>query len=365
MAHGPLISDFIEKSDQVWLSDETGWAREHFDRERLARKALQLAYAKGNINIDNVEDLFDLYETASLLRRLSDLNTRDVERLPRDLRFVIMRTLERSITYPMMSPTQFVGAPLPYAAFVDLLQQMMADRRFAPVAIISFNYDLCLDYALALNGIEADYGFGSAAKSPGSKLLMLKLHGSLNWMAKRESQELDIKPVIALKALSYFHRLGVDYPVERPIDTMELLHGPDSWGERPIPDPIIVPPTWSKGKFYELLIPVWRRASAVLNSAENTFVVGYSLAPSDQFFRSFHALSTMAGSIVNRFWVFDPSDSVRERYMSLLGPAIKRQSRFRHELLNFSQAITFLADGLSLDAVRIDELQKSSRLGRT
>ena len=360
MAHGPLVADFVEKSDQVLLSGDVGWAHLHFNREQKARKRLQAAYAKGNLNIDNIEDLFDVYETASLLRRLSDMNPDEVAALPRDLRFVIMRTLERSITYPIVSPEEYVRAPIPYAAFVELLQQIRRNRRLNEVAVISFNYDLCLDYACAVAGIDLDYGWGLGGASRKSPLTLLKLHGSLNWSADNPDKRIRPEKVVPMAASPLFRRLGVRVPVERPIDTMELLHGPDAWGERPIPEPFIIPPTWSKGKSYDWLTAVWRSASAALSTAENVFVIGYSLSPSDQFFRSFYALSAMSDAIVSRFWVFDPSATVTERYESLVGPAIWRRGRFRHELLNFSQAIRFLAETLELDVDVVTDLLRNS-----
>ena len=99
-----------------------------------------------------------------------------------------------------------------------------------------------------------------------------------------------------------------------------------------------------------MLKSVWREASSAFATAENIFVIGYSLPMSDQFFRSFYALSTISDSIVERFWLFDPAhdEEISRRFHSLLGPAILGRSRFVHHRLEFGGAIPFLADSFHI-----------------
>jgi hypothetical protein len=222
-------------------------------------------------------------------------------------------------------------------------------REAGPIAVISFNYDLCLEYALLQQKAIPDYGL-SAAPSNGNGIRIYKVHGSLNWSRDQDSGEIKAMPVNELATKPYWDRMGLNHDAERPIDTMELIVGPDAWGERILPEPVIVPPTWNKGIYQDMLRPVWRHASAALSTADNIFVIGYSLPPSDQFFRSFYSLSTISDSIIERFWLFDPSPlpEVSDRFRRLLGPAATERGKFQHAQVKFSGAIAQIGEAFKL-----------------
>ncbi len=64
-----------------------------------------------------------------------------------------------------------------YGNFVNVLEQLMTQNRRA--SVITFNYDLGLDYALQFHRHGLDYCLEPSQFSP--SLRLLKLHGSLNW----------------------------------------------------------------------------------------------------------------------------------------------------------------------------------------
>ena len=76
-----------------------------------------------------------------------------------------MRTLEQSILYPLTGREDIISAPYPYMEFAELLTTMQSLREYAPIAVINFNDDLCLDYALGLKSVPIDYGLGIGPKS--------------------------------------------------------------------------------------------------------------------------------------------------------------------------------------------------------
>ena len=348
-AGAPLMFDFIDRASRIHRRRESGWAKESFDYVNDARKKLQVAYAKSSVDLDNIENLFSTFEMASLIGRLSDLPEEVVEHLPRHLRYVIMRSLEKTILFPINGQDKIIAAPKYYDAFAQLVVELSKLRDVGPIAVINFNYDLCLDYALVLAGKTPYYSLESH-RPPRDSIHVMKVHGSLNWSTTASGREYAISPLKPLEMKAYWDRLGLNEPAERPIDTMELMFGPDKFGERLHPVPLIVPPTWNKGKYQEMLKPVWKAASEALSSAENVVVIGYSLPPADQFFRSFYSLSTISDSIIDRFWLFDPSPdpAVAERFKSLLGPAILGRGRFRHEQVKFPSAIRKIADEFGL-----------------
>ncbi len=110
--------------------------------------------------------------------------------------------------------------------------------------------------------------------------------------------------------------------------------------------PFIAPPTWNKGPYHEQLRNVWKAAAATLAEAENIFVCGYSLPPTDQFFRYLYAMGTMGQRPLRKFCVFDPDERVRDRFVDFLGPGASK--RFEFEALKFSQAIDRIREKLDL-----------------
>lgn len=280
-AGAPLMFDFMDRASRIERRREAGWAADSFASVSEARKKLQVAYAKSNVDLDNIENLFSTFEMASLIGRLSDLPKQTVEILPEHLRFLIMRTLERTILYPINGKDSQIPPPKYYDAFADLIIELSTIPDVAPIAVINFNYDLCLDYALTLAGKTPYYGLEQ--QKPGrDSIHVLKVHGSLNWSKIPGSPGYAISPLQPLDMSRYWERLGLDTPAERPIDTMELMYGPDKWGSKLHPTPLIVPPTWNKGWYQEMLKPVWKAASTALSLAENVFVIGYSLPSSRQ-----------------------------------------------------------------------------------
>jgi hypothetical protein len=353
-AGGPLMSDFIECAIKIHSRNESGWAYTHFERIMKARRKLQRAFAKSSIDLDNIENLFSTFEMASLIGRLSDLDETEAAELPRSLRYLIMRTLEQSILFPINAQDQHIAAPYPYQAFAELLLALSRSKEAAPVSVINFNYDLCLDYALCFEGRPISYGLERGEQTRNA-LRVFKVHGSLNWFRDQTTGGVKAEPVQPLPMRTYWDRLGLNYPAERPVDCMEIIYGPQQWGEALCPDPVIVPPTLNKGWYQQQLKSVWRDASMALSTAENIFVIGYSLPLSDQFFRSFYSLSMISESIVDRFWLFDPTnrDDVVERFTSLLGPAITSRDKFKFSPVKFTGAIKTIAEAFGFRTVNL------------
>jgi hypothetical protein len=355
-AGGPLMFDFIEQASRVLRKGDAGWATEYIEASLNARKKLQSAYIKANVDLDNIENLFATYEMASLIGRLNGLSSEEVEELPRSLRYLIMRTLEQSILFPLNGLDNIVPGPFPYEQFLDLLQCLQSEKDTGPIAVINFNYDLCLDYSIYLRGITPFYALPEEHPKK-DQIAHYKVHGSLNWFRDPVNDTIIARDVKPLDMKNYWDRLGLNRPAERPIDTMELLDGSHMWGAALLPEPIIVPPTWNKGWYQQQLKSVWRAASQAIATAENIFVIGYSLPPSDQFFRAFWSLSSISDSVIERFWLFDPSPNqeIVKRFSSMLGPAIIERDRFKSEQLKFSDAIRYIGKYFGLRVEEFDD----------
>jgi hypothetical protein len=309
------------------------------------------------VDLDNIENLFSTFEMATLVGRLGSLPEDMVNSLPSDLRYLIMRTIESSILFDIDGLAGKIFSPYPYDAFCELLLELNGSPESGPVGVISFNYDLCLEYALARRQKKPFYGI-NAGVAGRNQIPLFKVHGSLNWFNGNSAGAIEAMDIKLPNTQNYFDRWGLDSKGKRPIDTMELLFGSAKWGEALYPKPIIVPPTWNKGVYQEMLKSIWRHAASALASAENIFVMGYSLPPSDQFFRSFYSLSTISDTMIDRFWVYDPNDSeeVTNRYKSLLGPAIRDRGKFQHKPLRFAKALEDVANAFGFDPSPLEDI---------
>ena len=116
------------------------------------------------------------------------------------------------------------------------------------------------------------------------------------------------------------------------------LHDLNQGARKVTGEPLIVPPTWNKGDSHKALTQIWAQAAQALSKAENIFVIGYSLPPSDAFFRYLYALGTAGDVLLKRFWVFNPAQQeVEQRFRALLGSGARE--RFKYFPMTFTQAI--------------------------
>jgi len=113
--------------------------------------------------------------------------------------------------------------------------------------------------------------------------------------------------------------------------------------------PLLVPPTSSKASYHKPLAAAWERAAKELLEAESIVVIGYSMPPTDVFFRHFLALSTMSDAVIDRVIVVDPRNDGAENFKEMFGPAVIARDVFHHKQSSFSGALPALAYHFGLD----------------
>jgi hypothetical protein len=349
-AGGPLMADFLDHAQEVWLSGQAGTAYEpSFALVFRAIAALQVAHSKANIDLLNIESVFAAFEMAKLFEALDRLEPTDVQELPRAMRRVIVRTLEQRIAIRVVGLGKEgtrVVPPECYDRFALLVARMGASVA-GPTSVATFNYDMAVDYGFYWTQTPVNYCLSRAA---GTGIPLLKLHGSMNWARCTTCRE--VVPWY-LPAYLSSHRWGP--LVLTPGSSLLMLIAEHlaalTHCEAPVePEPVIVPPTWSKTQHHAEIASVWRHAAAHLAEAENILVFGYSLPLTDQFFRYLYALGTIGATRLKRFWVYNPDHSgeVERRFRDLLGQAAT--SRFRMMKNEFCEAIGLVAKefGVSL-----------------
>ncbi len=171
------------------------------------------------------------------------------------------------------------------AAYRALVRRLGSD-----VIYVTFNYDLLLETALSLEGIEFSYSIG------GNRVVVLKPHGSINWYHRN---------AFKIEAGEPTFDLGNNIVVYGNFDkaTRGLR-----WVDR---EPVIVTPT--PNKQFELfeLQKIWTGISAAIHSARRLLIVGYSLPDTD---RTARLVLRRAGPPHHRnrlIEAIDPSDQER------------------------------------------------------
>jgi hypothetical protein len=347
-AGAPLMNGFIpaaqqlKRDKQLDPEDETA-----FELVLKARTQLQPVFSKSRLDLDNVEELFGAFEMATLLGRLGNLTEAEIDRLPTSMVRLITSTIEKNVVFPtkgqpFSDTSQRVFPPPPYPTLVDVIRQLL--KRGESVAVISFNYDLALDYALHFSGVPVEYCLAQDLK-PGT-LHVMKLHGSLNWGRCPKCN------TVVPWHLSEFlgkYRWGYDLPPTVRLDISVKLPSLVHCANVPLEScAVIVPPTWNKGKYHDDLSLVWRAAAVHLSEAERILIIGYSLPRTDEFFKYFYALGSVGPSIPTDFCIINPDAEVAGRFRDILGPMAAGPNCFRAIQAKFEDAMGTIAAQLNL-----------------
>lgn len=337
-AGGPLMYDFLDMAESLYLYSLKR-ARDPLEGDfEVVFKAisdLQLVYSKSHLDSYNIETLFGIIEMGMLIEKFSNYSITEIRKLRSSIINVIVRTLESSINFPIDNKFLTISAPAPYKKFAELLSQTNYNN-----SIITFNYDMAIDYALYRAGAIVDYCLDEN-NTKGFKLL--KLHGSANW---DECKNPNCKKILPL----YLHEFyGRNIPKVHD-DELKFIQIPFSSFLNRIPHhkcdnpltyntPLLIPPTWNKTDYHWGLSKVWNQAAQELFEAVNIVVIGYSLPETDSFFKYLYALGTMGPTRIKNFVVIDIDKEgvVEKRFRDLIGKGIER--RFQLIRKSFGTAI--------------------------
>lgn len=324
-AGAPTISNFFEQAMELYKNpfsalkeDERAIFGKIFDY----RDSLQVAEHKVRINPDNIEDLFGLVEMAS------HLGQPGAEETQKHLIYVILRTLELTTANVQRRLLNFDfdgnNRTTTTANIYDFFVNAAARRWEAPPAavsqdaIISLNYDLLLERALAES--PADGRLAVAGSKPGSlaplydlpsqlvkepaefkgisvcRVRLLKLHGSANWAFCQTCERVKVLPLGSASVMP---------------------EGPGCECGKAMDARLIVPPAWNKGVYLNLLKPVWQSAAKALEEAQRIWILGYSMPESDKFFQYLLALSLRKNKYLDKVVIVNYLPEHIQRFVTL------------------------------------------------
>jgi len=333
----PLMMEFLDSAYSLWKTGNVSESDKQFSEVFRGIGELQRVHSKSQLDIQNVESVFSAFEMAKTLRKFGGYKSEEIDSLIGSMKTVIVKTIEKTLNLPVIS--QAVSPPVPYEPFAEMISRLRSEASPKQnIAIITFNYDLALDYTFYYKGIGVDYGFGGTPSE--SSIPLLKLHGSINWAQCQKCQT-----VVPWELKDYLQTHKWNLWMTSDVKAVELRTGSHissfkHCGLPALSEPFVVPPTGNKTGHYEVLTDVWARAAKELTDAENIYVMGYSLPPTDDFFRYLYALGTVGDVILKRFWVFNPdgSGSVMDRFKKILGPGA--QQRFSYQQIPFQDSIS-------------------------
>jgi hypothetical protein len=336
-AGAPLMAGFLDTAEAVQRSSHVrGNEHVYFETVFTALDQLQGVYSKSTIDLLNVESVFAAFEMAEILGYLRNIPSEKLGQLVPAIKNVIVRTLEESIIYKIEPGERgyIVRAPHPYEAFIELLSGQKRS-----VSVITFNYDVALDYAFHVKRKTLNYCLDDA---PREGMHVLKLHGSLNWVACVKCQKIVARSIADLELEGKCIERRDDEEARFIASERTLQISCSSCPSAQLNEIAIVPPTWNKATTFRIgMQSVWQAAARHLAEAEEIFVLGYSVPPTDHFFHYLYGLGTMSSSRLKRFWVFNPDKSVEPRYRNLLGPTA--DVRFIFFRKRFAPAINSLS----------------------
>lgn len=174
------------------------------------------------------------------------------------------------------------------------LYRALAEEKIKPGdTVVTFNYDLACERALHMAGlweVSNGYGFDFGVESiPLSKVRVLKLHGSTNWVGilfggnmgfSQASSVYDQRPAIFGKREFAF--LGYGEDIRDPLMAQITRTGGN---------PALILPTLHKNFFHQTTFgrewepfwdEIWRQAGESLRASEKVVIIGYSMPVADE-----------------------------------------------------------------------------------
>ena len=349
-AGAPVVKNFLDRAREFYdnpASELTPVEREHFKTVFKFRRAMAQSREKINIDLDDIEQLFGLvemsfrlgeipadtrYSTVYLIAKTLQLAIKDVKRNRLDFALgglvgKIPRLGETSVRQDSNPP---MGSSDVYSFFANLIRGELDDpdrRKARKDTVITFNYDLVLDDALRRTGGVPLYHLPPAlldvSENPTPQSVsVLKLHGSTNWGIC----------ITCMKSIVVLPEKVTQSPDE--FRTMKCKNCGN-----PAYQPLLVPPSWDKSEYSEVMKPVWKIAVDELKAATRIIIVGYSMPETDAFFKYLLTLALSENHRLYKLIVIDLGDNVNQKFQKLLVPL------FRERRYYFSSAgfVSFLA----------------------
>ncbi len=328
----PLLADFLVSARALTGGKyrEDLENKESFENVFKWIDTLRAASYYVEFDLDNLEHIFSLAEMQK------QIGSEEGEKLCQSLKHVIVETLDRNIGGT--NDGRYIIPDATYHHFANSLSDLNNQRQerihqtddiFEKDAIITFNYDIMLDYAFGAR--ICDYCIDEIP-SP-DKFKILKLHGSINWgvcshCKSRPIQTVATRPITEGYDHKHTPKIGGKSRFVRIIYTLKD-HKCEKCGRKHVLEPYIIPPTWSKKIESPQLERVWKTAVNEISKACQLIVIGYSMPPTDTFLQYLLTLGLANNPNLHRVLVVnkDDSDNFKQRYRRVFSRSLFDRGR--------------------------------------
>jgi hypothetical protein len=274
----------------------------------LAKRVLRSVWELYNrVEGVGLEEYFREIETRAAISQIakSKNKPKDWSRRQKDLEELIRRVYVQ--TTVDLSP----AGPRPRTSSAH---QAILEALTPGSTIVTFNYDLVIEEAFKSAAMWNPHdGYGtklagatlewarlwlerrSASHTQKSKVLLLKLHGSLGWVSYKNG-------VVKLKGRPYYVR-------KKTYESISVL-----------------PPGWNKKIHVNPYKGFWREARLRLEKCKSLMIVGYSLPETDLLAKALFSevirMRAVRHSYLKRLVLVDPDSDVRAKFVRLFTPAV-------------------------------------------
>lgn len=166
----PLMEDFLDRVHDIGAHRE-----DRFKTVIDLVADLEILHSRSVVNLRNIESVFNIVEMAKVVGRLPQRNQAAIHNAAITMRKVVSETLEQTCHFRMVNGV--MSPSTGYDLFADFLSMRDKSGGQKSVALITFNYDVALDYALTRRDIAYHYG---VPEQENTGIPLLKLHGSLS-----------------------------------------------------------------------------------------------------------------------------------------------------------------------------------------
>ena len=338
----PTMANFFSLAEGMDLNnawDDLGLV-DDFELVQRIRKELYNHSVKAAPDIDNLESVFLAIEMAEDLGRLGRLSQPQLLRAKSSFIRFVMGVLSHSQLFrtkdwaTATGPDRTAYSPVGYDLLTELILALV--KCGWRCHVISFNYDLGLEFSLAGREIQ----FSGLTPNVDSPVHLYKLHGAFNWFESADGVLTE-----DVEGLQDPRPWMVETKRQRNFSTLALTN----WLNERHPNqlPLIVPPGDAKASFRAKVRRLWALAGSAVGSADAIVQIGYSIPSADRFFRDFYLVANMTSHVLRRWYVVDPCEDVSEEVRKLVGPVMQNCVVGRADLPSmgdFGSAVTLLAE---------------------
>lgn len=190
----PLISNFLERSKELYDRTKASEYKDDYKRVFKAIGNLQNVNSKSFINIYNIEEVLSAFEMGRMINKLPGISKKEeIEQIILSTKRLIYETLDKSTALRIPSSSGPPDACINYKMLVEFIDRQNKENIDA-CSVITFNYDLLLDYALYKQKLKVNYCLNEINEDKTSQVKLMKLHGSLNWFMQVDEKN-DVVPL--------------------------------------------------------------------------------------------------------------------------------------------------------------------------